>query len=137
MQKLFKRKKVATRETVELKEVVKQTIREIAAAITELSQDEELVNTHCVISPGKGELRGNGDETFWVYKDQNGERRISQVDFHLTIARTDKISAASGLAVDFVKIGAGRTTEKGMANTISFSIPVVWPANKANDSNVE
>lgn len=118
------------RETVELKEVVKQTISSIAAAIVELSQDEEFIKTSCVVSPGSGELRSNGKSDFWVYKDTksaHGERRVHDVEFRLAITQTKHATKGGGIGISVVDLGLKHGEEIGVTNTVSFSIPVVWP----------
>lgn len=116
-----------THETIELKEVVKQTISSIAAAIVELSQDEEFIKTGCVVSPSNGVPSGKKDVSFLVYPDSNSSRMISNVDFHLAITQTKHTAKGGGIGISVVDLGLKHGEEIGVTNTVSFSIPVVWP----------
>ncbi len=137
MQKLFKRKKAATRETIELKEVIKQTISSIATAITEMGEDEALAQTTCIVSPHKAYPEGNPDVVWKYTADGRPSRIVREVQFTLSLSQTDNVTAGGLIGVNLAKIGTNRTTGKEVANTVTFSIPVVWPVNKANNSKVE
>lgn len=122
-----------THETTELKEVVKQTISSIAAAIVELSQDEELIKTGCVVSPSNGTPSGKKDISFLTYQDPNGTRMISNVDFHLAITQTNRTTGGGGIGISVVNLGLKQGVEMGVTNTISFSVPVVWPVSNGRN----
>ena len=123
---------------MELKEVIKKTIKGIALSIVELGQDDELAMAGCVVSPyEKSPMGGIANQFYWGYFDGKAYRRIDEVSFTLAISQSDSTDAGGGLNVSLMSIGAKTTSGTATQNTVSFSIPVVWPVNKANGSDVE
>jgi len=120
---------------MELKDFIKQTVRAIAEASSEL-QDELGKDGHVINPP----TASSDKQNFGISKDFR-YRRVEDIEFDVMVAAESGKSggAEAGISVLSVKIGAkGDAHDKSeTVNRLRFSIPLALKPSKEYGENVE
>ncbi|MDO4165240.1 MAG: hypothetical protein Q4D56_12800 [Bacteroides sp.] len=103
---------------MDLKDFIKETVRDISGAVTELN--EEMKGTGLKVNPKRG-----GHFAGTMYDDD--DHVIHTIDFNLQVTASEKLEAGGGIKINVLKAGVSNETNDQTVSTIHFSLEVVLP----------
>lgn len=106
--------------SMELKDFIKATIRDISEAVTELN--EEMSGTGLLVNPVPDAAPADT-----MYAPDN--RIIQQIDFNVSVTTSDRTEKGGGLKVYVASADLNNLTGHEATSTISFHIKVALPAS--------
>jgi hypothetical protein len=121
---------------VELKDFIKEAIKDISEAISETNA--ELDSVGAIINP-EGVYTSGKDEELYGYLAQNDEnknfrRPVHSINFDVAVSSTTKKDGKEGIGVSVVGIkldkGKNHADENNTSSRLQFSIPVAMPTGK-------
>ncbi len=120
---------------MELKDFIKEAIKDIAEAIKE--SNEELSEIGVITNPRNvasiGQQEGIYGHTF-VPSQNNSSRPVHLLSFDIAVSSAEKKNGKEGIGVNVVGIALGKNGEKiSESNTdsrLKFTIPIAFPIGK-------
>jgi hypothetical protein len=121
---------------VELKDFIKEAIKDISEAISE--SNSELAEVGAVVNP-KDVYTSGKDEDLYGYLLQNDEtdnmrRPVHSINFDVAVSSTSKKDGKEGIGVNVVGIkldkGKNQADENQASSRLQFSIPVAMPTGQ-------
>lgn len=121
---------------MDLKEFIKEAIKDISEAISE--SNDELFDVGTIVNP-KDVATTNKNEEIYGYlthaSDQSNYRRpVHLVNFDIAVSSATKKDGKEGIGVNVVGIKLGKdgsqADENSMSSRLAFSLPVALPAGK-------
>lgn len=114
---------------MELKDFIKNTLLDIAAAMKETNEDK---TTNMIVNPSTMfKAESNAPYTTNSVADKNGLRYIQKIQFDVAVTSSGAIQgkAGAGINVVGVQIGGGGEVKDEHSNVshIKFEIPVALP----------
>jgi hypothetical protein len=121
---------------VDLKDFIKEAIKDISEAISE--SNSELSTVGAIVNP-KNVYTSGKDEDLYGYLTQNDEeekfrRPVHAINFDVAVSSTIKKDGKEGIGVNVVGVKLGKdnqqTDENETSSRLQFSIPVAMPTGE-------
>jgi hypothetical protein len=124
---------------MELKDFIKEAIKDISEAITE--SNSELQDHGVIVNPRRVEIEENDKSNLLGYiisrsknSDPNFLRPVHMLSFDISVTATTKQNGKEGIGVNVAGIKLGKDTDKVSSNDtasrLSFSIPIALPVSE-------
>ncbi|MDP5138766.1 hypothetical protein ORJ04_22735 [Rheinheimera baltica] len=124
---------------MELKDFIKEAIKDISEAITE--SNSELQDHGVIVNPRRVELEKNDKSNLLGYivspsknPDPNFLRPVHILSFDISVMATTKQNGKEGIGVNVAGIKLGKENDKASSNDtasrLSFSIPIALPVSE-------
>ncbi|WP_430458212.1 hypothetical protein [Rheinheimera sp.] len=124
---------------MELKDFIKEAIKDISEAITE--SNSELQDRGVIVNPRRVEIEKNDKSNLLGYiisrsknSDPNFLRPVHMLSFDISVTATTKQNGKEGIGVNVAGIKLGKDTDKVSSNDtasrLSFSIPIALPVSE-------
>ncbi len=129
---------------MELKDFIKETVKDITDAINEINEE---LDTHGTVANPRAvqTVRGESRENIYGYMLNEGEsktknsrrpRPVHLISFDVAVSSTEKKDGKEGIGVNVagIRLGKDGTKEEkdSMNSRLKFSIPIALPTEKDN-----
>ncbi|MET6758953.1 hypothetical protein [Pseudoalteromonas sp. NCIMB_1079] len=125
---------------MELKDFIKEAIKDISEAIVECNDDLNEIGT--IVNPRRVLIEKNAKDNLIGYMttprddpDPNYLRPVHMISFDMSVSTTTKKDGKEGIGVNVVGIKLGKdktdTNSDNTASRLSFSVPIALPTHKA------
>lgn len=124
---------------MELKDFIKEAIKDISEAITE--SNSELKDHGVIVNPRRVEIEKNEKSNLLGYivspsknPDPNFLRPVHMLSFDISVTATTKQNGKEGIGVNVAGIKLGKENDSinsnDTASRLSFSIPIALPVSE-------
>jgi hypothetical protein len=124
---------------MELKDFIKEAIKDISEAIVECNDDLEVIGT--IVNPKRVSVEKNAKDNLLGYMtsptdnpDPNFLRPVHMISFDVSVSTTTKKDGKEGIGVNVagIKLGKDKSdiSSDNTASRLSFSVPIALPTGK-------
>jgi hypothetical protein len=123
-------------DSVDLKDFIKEAIKDISEAISETNN--ELINVGTIVNPKDVHPTSKNEDVYgFLLKEQENQdyrRPVHLIKFDVAVSSATKKDGKEGIGVNVVGITLGKNgtqaDESSMSSRLVFSIPVALPVGK-------